>query len=138
MIGTAIGRLGADAQLKYIGESKTPVLNFSVAEDKFRNGEKVAPNWWRCQLFGPPAEKRSKFYQKGREIFIAGALNSRSWEDSDGNKRIAYELTCDPSHTKLTAARAPGGNGDTEKPAETKPPENVENKTPAADDDIPF
>ncbi len=139
MIGTCIGRLGSDATLKYIGDNKTPVLNFSVAEDKFRNGEKQEPNWWRCQMFGPPAEKRSKFYQKGREIFITGSFNSREWQDDEGNKRRAYEMTCDPSMTKLTGAPAPGNGASASEDAETKTGDDVQDKAPEkSEDDIPF
>ena len=98
-----IGRLGNDPKLTYL-PSGTPVANFSVATDesyKDRDGNKVErTEWHRIAVYGHSAEFCSNYLSKGRLVYIEGKLQTRSWEDQQGQKRSQTEIVVTgPGHT---------------------------------------
>lgn len=90
-----IGRLGQDPELKYTA-SGTPVSNFSMATNESwsdKSGQRQErTEWHRIVVWGKLAEICHQYLNKGRQAFIEGSLQTRSWEDQNGNKRYSTEV----------------------------------------------
>jgi single-strand DNA-binding protein len=90
-----IGNLGADPELSYT-QSSQAVLKLRLAtNESFLNkaGERQErTEWHRVVVWGKRAEALSKFLAKGRQLYIEGRLQTRSWEDKDGQKRFATDV----------------------------------------------
>ena len=86
-----IGRLGVDPELRYT-QNNTAVANLRIATDESwtdrQSGEKrEATEWHRVVVWGRQAETCDKYLSKGRLVFVEGRLQTREWQDRDGNKR---------------------------------------------------
>jgi single-strand DNA-binding protein len=90
-----IGRLGKDPEVRYTPDGMM-VTNFTMATDeqrKDKNGQKIQrTEWHRIVTFGKLAEICSSYLSKGKLIFIEGRIQTKSWEDKDGNKRSSTEI----------------------------------------------
>ncbi len=82
-----MGRLGVKPELRYTPK-REPVCSLSVAVNK--EGEDKA-EWKRVIVWGKQAELCSLYLKKGNEVFVQGRMQSRSFEDSEGNKRSILE-----------------------------------------------
>ena len=92
-----VGHLGKEAETKF-APSGTAVTNFSLAtsrrwKDKDSGEWKEETEWHRCVLFR--AENLANYLTKGKQLYVEGHLQTRSWEDKDGQKRYATEIVCD-------------------------------------------
>ena len=87
-----IGRLGRDPEERTTAGG-TRVSSFSLATDNYNgsNGEKTT-EWHRIAAFGKAAEVCNQYLKKGRLVCIEGALQTRSWEKSPGEKRYFTEV----------------------------------------------
>lgn len=91
-----IGRLTRDPELRTT-KSDIPVCSFSIAVDrrfKNANGEREA-DFINCVAWRQQAEFVSKYFSKGKKIAVVGNLQTRSWEDREGNRRTATEAVVD-------------------------------------------
>lgn len=90
-----IGRLGADPELKTLGSGQS-VANFNVATSENwvdRDGQKQErTEWHRIVVWGKLAEICRQYLAKGRQVFVEGKLQTRSWEDQQGQKRYTTEI----------------------------------------------
>ncbi len=90
-----IGNLGADPELRYT-QNQAPVCSLSVATKEFRtdaNGNREeTTSWHRVVAWNKVAENCGKYLAKGRQVFVEGRLQTRSWEDQNGNKRYTTEI----------------------------------------------
>lgn len=87
---TLSGRLTRDAEIKFTNTGKS-VLNFSIANNQ---GTKENPkvNFINCVLWGNLAESIVAYMLKGKQVFIIGRLDIRTWDDNEGKKRYATEI----------------------------------------------
>jgi single-strand DNA-binding protein len=89
------GRLGADPEVRYT-QSNTAVANLSIATTdsyKDKNGERQEKTeWHRVTLWGRKAEVAQEYLSKGDLVFIEGKLETRKWEDKNGNDRYTTEI----------------------------------------------
>lgn len=138
-----IGRLTADPELKQTG-SGIHVTGFSIAVDRRFSGkdaEKKADfiniNAWRQQ-----AEFVCKYFHKGDAIGIEGSIQTRNYEDKNGNKRTAVEVQAD--NVFFVGGKSSGGSGGASQPAMNSTPVAFSNGAPSdfeeieTDDDLPF
>src|SRR5215813_13300944 len=93
---TLIGRLGKDPELKYTA-SGTPFCRFSMATDDSWNdknsGERQERTEWHNSVaWDRLAEICNQYLTKGQLVYIEGALQTREWDDQDGNKRRITEI----------------------------------------------
>ena len=90
---TIMGRLTRDPELR-MTQSKTPVASFTVACDRdyAAQGEERSVDFIDCVAWKAGAEFVSKYFRKGQMIVVDGRLQSRKWEDRDGNKRTSWEI----------------------------------------------
>lgn len=91
-----LGRLGQDPELKYT-PSGASVCNFSLATseawtDKNSGQKQERTEWHRVVVWGKLAELCNQYLAKGRMAFVEGRLQTRSWDDKDGNKRYTTEI----------------------------------------------
>ena len=90
-----IGHLGRDPELRYTPSGR-PVASFSVATTRgwtTAEGERrEETEWFNVVAWGNLAEICKQYLKKGKQVYIEGRLQTRSWEDSEGNKRCRTEL----------------------------------------------
>ena len=135
-----VGRLGRDPELRYTA-SGTAVANFSVATDeRWGSGNEVQKKteWHKVVVWSKLAEICNQYLTKGSLIFIEGRLQTRDWEDKDGNQRRTTEVGA--SDMKMLGGKREGGSPpDQEVPAESSGSESSNNmEVGITDDDIPF
>lgn len=95
MLNKAIlmGRLTRDPEMRYT-QSNTPVTSFTLAIDRDRkgpNGERQT-DFIECAAFGKTAEFVKNWFAKGMMAIVVGRIQSRNWEDRNGNKRASIEI----------------------------------------------
>jgi single-strand DNA-binding protein len=93
-----VGNLGRDAELRYTpGGAAVATLNLATTEvwnDK--GGQKQEKTeWHRVILWGKSAESLNEYLVKGKQIYVEGRLQTRQWDDKDGNKRYTTEIRGD-------------------------------------------
>lgn len=86
------GRLTADPELKQT-QSGVSVCNFTVAVDRsYKNGEEKQTDFFTVVCWRGLADMVSKYFAKGKEILVSGEMQSRKWQDNEGNNRISWEI----------------------------------------------
>lgn len=89
------GRLTNDVELKTTPNGKS-VCSFTLAVDRGFGDNKVT-DFLTCVAWEQRAEFISKYFAKGNEIRILGEINTRKWQDKDGNNRTAFEIRVNES-----------------------------------------
>jgi single-strand DNA-binding protein len=133
-----IGNLGKDPDFRMTPAGQ-PVANFSIATTERWNDKsgqrQERTEWHNIVLWGRLAEIANQFLKKGSSVYVEGRLQTRSWEDKDGNRRYTTEVV----GTALQMLGRRGG-GEGALPAEAGA-ENAGESAPAesrVDDDLPF
>lgn len=110
-----IGNLGQDPELRYTG-SGTAVCNMRLATNesyKDSNGELVEKTEWHSVVaWARLAEICGEYLKKGSMIYIEGSLQTRSWEDRDGNTRYTTEVKA--QEMQMLDSRGSNGGGSSE------------------------
>lgn len=94
--GILMGRLTRDPELRHT-QSGTAVCSFTLAIDRDRkdaNGEKQT-DFIDCVAWGKQAEFVSQWFSKGMMAIVVGRIQSRKWQDQNGNNRTAIEINCE-------------------------------------------
>ena len=90
-----IGNLGRDPELKYT-QSGQAVVNFSIATSENwtdKSGEKQErTEWHRIVAWGKTGELCAQYLSKGRTVYVEGRIQTREWEDREGQKRTTTEI----------------------------------------------
>lgn len=90
-----IGHLGRDPEMRYT-PSHRAVTNFNVATSrswKTADGERhTETEWFNVVAWGSLAEICHEYLSKGQQVYIEGRLQTRKWEDDEGNKRTTVEI----------------------------------------------
>ena len=104
-----VGRLGRDPETRYTSGGQA-VANFSVATDesyKDRNGERQKrTEWHKIVVWGKQAEIAQQYLKKGSLVFIEGRIQSREWQDKEGQKRTSFEIVA--NNFRMLGGRAEG------------------------------
>jgi single-strand DNA-binding protein len=94
-----VGNLGRDAELRYTpGGAPVATLNLATTEvwnDKASGQKQEKTEWHRIVLWGKSAESLSEYLTKGKQIFVEGRLQTRKWQDKDGNDKYTTEIRAD-------------------------------------------
>jgi single-strand DNA-binding protein len=132
-----IGRLGKDPEVKYT-QGGTPVARFSLATDevwKDQGGEKQQrTEWHNVVAWNKLAEICGQYLNKGKLVYIEGRLQTRSWEDKEGNKRSTTEVRAD--NMVMLSARSEEARAEKSIAAAASSEGSTEPEI--TDDDIPF
>jgi len=108
-----IGRVVAQPELRYTQSGK-PVATFRMAVDRRgggRGNEKSEADFIGIKAWDRLAEICNEYLSKGKLIAIRGRLETRSYEDKDGNKRSAFDVVADEMSMLSTGDGAGGGGG---------------------------
>ena len=139
------GNMGRDAEVRYTpGGAAVATLSLATTDvwnDKAGQRQEKT-EWHRVVVWGKQAETLAEYLTKGRQIYVEGRLQTRQWDDKDGNKRYTTEIRSDRIVLlggRGGGAQEGGGGGDYGSPrpssgggcAPPGPPELTE-------DDIPF
>ena len=104
-----VGRLGRDPETRYTSGGQA-VGNFSLATDetyKDRNGERQKrTEWHKIVVWGKQAEIAQQYLKKGSLVFIEGRIQSREWQDKEGQKRTSFEIVA--NNFRMLGGRAEG------------------------------
>ena len=126
-----LGRLGADPEIRYTSNG-TAVANFRIATSERwnnPNGEKEErTEWHRIVAFGKLGEICGEYLAKGKQVYIEGRLQTRTWEDKDKNQRTTTEIIA--TVMQMLGSAGGGKTSDKEEPSSAE--------EPAKDEDIPF
>ena len=144
-----VGNLGRDAELRYTpGGAPVATLNLATTEvwnDKSSGQKQEKTEWHRIVLWGKSAESLSEYLTKGKQIYVEGRLQTRKWQDKDGNDKYTTEIRGDRivllggggggmgggrSQQRTAGVGAGGGGGEHEPMGEPV--------SELTDDDIPF
>ena len=105
-----VGNLGRDAELRYTpGGAAVATINMATTEvwnDKAGQRQEKT-EWHRVVLWGKSAESLAEYLTKGKQIYVEGRLQTRQWDDKDGNKRYTTEIRGD----KIVLLGGGGGRG---------------------------
>ena len=137
-----VGNLGRDAELRYTpGGAAVSTINMATTETwNDKSGQRQEKTeWHRVVLWGKQAESLTEYLTKGKQIYVEGRLQTRQWDDKDGNKRYTTEIRGD----RIVLLSGGGGGrsmsidrgGDGVAVGHPAGPESSE---PLTDDDIPF
>ena len=86
------GRLVRDPEIRQT-QSGVSVTNITVAVDRsYSAGGEKQTDFFDCVFWRQGAEFVSKYFKKGKEIIVTGEMQSRKWQDKDGNNRISWEI----------------------------------------------
>ena len=151
-----IGNLGADPDVKYTPQGNVPVANLRLAtterwQDRSSGEWQEKTEWHRIVAWRGLAERAQRFLRKGKQVYVEGRLETRKWQDRDGNDRYTTEIIArqlmilgrreegEGEGDFAGAARAGGqdqGGGSSSGEGFNPPP--MDPGAPIEDDDLPF
>lgn len=106
-----IGHLGKDPEMRYLPDG-TAVASMSLATSeqfKDRDGNKQErTEWHRISIFGRPAEVAGEYLRKGSQAYVEGRLQTRKWQDQQGQDRYTTEIIC--NRLQLLGSRNAGAD----------------------------
>lgn len=132
-----LGNLGQDPEIRYTSDGKA-IANLSVATSeswKDKSGEKQEKTeWHRVSMFGKQAEVAGQYLKKGSSAYFEGRIQTRKWQDKEGNDRYTTEIVADRMQML-------GGKGESGKVTHERAPaprQQSTNNIADMEDDIPF
>ena len=144
-----VGNLGKDPEIKYTA-SGAAIANLTIATSDSWNdkqtGEKVEKTeWHRVVAFQRLAEIMGEYLKKGSQVYIEGKLQTRKWQDQNGQDRYSTEVVANDMQMLGGRggegggqAQGGGGGGFRKNPAPQQAPAKPDLDNDFADDDIPF
>ena len=134
-----MGRLTADPELRTTANNLS-VTTFTVAVDRgyARPGEEKQTDFIPVTAWKSTADFVTKYFRKGSMIAVQGALQTRKYEDKNGNKRTAFEIVA--SNVSFCGSKAESGNGSAGGPnaSSYSNASSEDFSTVVEDDDFPF
>lgn len=108
------GRLTKDPELKHTANNLA-VTSFPIAVDRqYRSGEEKKTDFINIVAWRSSAEFITKYFKKGQQIAIEGSIQTRTYEDKNGNKRTAFEVIANSVH--FVESKGQSENKESEKP----------------------
>lgn len=138
-----VGNLGKDPELRYT-PSGTAVCTFSLATTekyKDKSGQmQDKTEWHNIVVWAGLAEICGKYLTKGKQVYIEGRIQNRSYDDRDGNKRYISEIVASEMQMlSRTGEQGGGGGGGSRPAAAASQGSSRDDESPFnPDDDIPF
>ncbi len=138
-----VGNLGQDPDVRY-APSGSAITNISVAtaeswKDKNTGEKQEKTEWHRVVFFNRLAEIAGEYLRKGSQVYIEGRIQTRKWEDKDGNDRYTTEIVA--NEMQMLGGRDGGGVDYSQASSNSAPAPAKKQAEPVADDfddDIPF
>jgi len=130
-----MGRLTKDPELKYTSTNNTAFCNFTLAVNRrfTQQGEEKQADFIACIAWNKTAEFCGKYFQKGQQVSVAGRIQTRTWDDSEGKKHYATDVVVEEAYFADSKKQESQGSQKTETYTEQKGFEVLED-----DDELPF
>ncbi len=141
-----VGNLGRDPEVRYSANGNA-IANVTIAtteswKDRQSGERQEKTEWHRVVFFSRLAEIAGEYLKKGSQVYIEGRLQTRKWEDRDGNERYTTEIVANEMQML-------GGRGGGDSQSDSPPDYSQAEAAPASrgggggqdgdfDDDIPF
>jgi len=135
-----VGNLGQKPEMRYTA-TQTAVANLSIAtteswKDKESGENRDKTEWHRVVFFGSLAEIAEKYLDKGSSVYVEGKIQTRKWQDKDGNDRYTTEVLGNQL-TMLGSKSSLDSSNQTNSSSNTPFPDDDSGEG-LSDDDIPF
>ncbi len=135
-----VGNLGQKPEMRYTA-TQTAVANLSIAtreswKDKESGENRDKTEWHRVVFFGSLAEIAEKYLDKGSSVYVEGKIQTRKWQDKDGNDRYTTEVLGNQL-TMLGSRSSSDSSNQTDNSSNTPFPDDDSGEG-LSDDDIPF
>ncbi len=137
-----MGRLTADPELRHTN-SGIPVATFSLAVDRrFKSGEERLTDFINIVAWRQTAEFVSKYFRKGQLVAVEGSIQTRRYQDKEGNNRTAFEVVANNVH--FAESKRDGGYAPRDDSQATAQPAAFNNTDAgdfaeiSTDEDLPF
>ena len=137
-----VGNVGKDPEIRRTQDGR-PIANINIAtseswRDKNTGERKEKTEWHRIVAWGRTAELCAQYLAKGRTVYVEGRLQTRQWDDKEGNKRYTTEVRAQRvqmlGRADERGAMAPASSGSPMSHGEAV----AEHDAPFEGDDIPF
>lgn len=155
-----VGNLGQDPEVRYTANGSA-ITSISIAtseswKDKNTGQMQEKTEWHRVSFFGKLAEIAGEYLRKGSQVYVEGKLQTRKWQDKQGQDRYTTEVVVDGFNgvMQMLGGRADGGMGGGQRPPQSAPMQQGGQPAPqqapqqaapvdngfndSFDDDIPF
>ena len=140
-----VGNLGKDPEVRYMPNGDA-VANFSIATTdtwKDKNGmRQERTEWHNISMYRRLAEIAGEYLKKGSSVYVEGRLQTRKWQDKNGQDRYTTEIICD--QMQMLGGKG-GGEGKREEyddspppPPARRAPQQAASRTEDMEDDIPY
>lgn len=149
-----MGNLTRDVELKYTPTTNTAVANLGLAVNRrYKGGDgelKEETTFVDCEAWGSTAENLSKWFSKGKPVFLEGRLKLDTWQDKDGSNRSKLKVVVETFQFVDSKGGGGGNNSGDGGPARSAPANKPQaaytggpasaggGHEPLGDDDIPF
>ena len=135
-----VGNLGQKPEMRYT-QTNTAVATLSIAtseswKDKDSGEQREKTEWHRVVFFGKLAEIAEQYLDKGSQLYVEGKLQTRKWQDKEGNDRYTTEIL--GNEMNMLGGRQSSGDGgdyDQSQPASQSAPSQAYQ---ISEEDIPF
>lgn len=144
-----LGNLGQDPELRYTPNGAA-VCTLNIATTDVRKDQSGArqenTEWHRVVVWNKQAENCSKYLSKGRSVYVEGRIQTRSWDDQNGQKRYSTEIVAQTvqfvggrgTDAGASSHSNQAMNSFTPPPADSKPEQSYGGPESISLDDIPF
>lgn len=136
-----MGRLTADPELRHTNNG-IPVVSFTLAVDRrFKSGEERTADFINIVAWRQTADFVSKYFRKGQLVAVDGSIQTRRYQDKDGNNRTAFEVVASNVHfaeSKRDGGAAPRDEQYAPAPAAFSNTDAGDFTEIATDEDLPF
>ena len=133
-----MGRLTRDPEVRYTQTNNTLVASFSLAVNRrfARQGEERQADFINIVAWSKTGEFVSKYFKKGQQVGIVGRIQTRTWDDDQGQKHYVTEVVAEEAY--FADSRRDGETSDFGNTFGESVTQNAEFQVTSSDDDLPF
>ena len=135
-----MGRLTRDPEVRYTQTNNTLVASFSLAVNRrfARQGEERQADFVNIVAWSKTGEFCSKYFKKGQQVGIIGRIQTRSWDDEQGQKHYVTEVVAEEAYFADSRRDGEGAGANFENTFGENLSQSAEFQVNASDDDLPF
>ena len=135
-----MGRLTRDPEVRYTQTNNTLVASFSLAVNRrfARQGEERQADFINIVAWSKTGEFCSKYFKKGQQVAIVGRLQTRTWDDDQGQKHYVTEVVAEEAYFADSKRDGEAGSAGFENTYGENLSQSAEFQVNASDDDLPF
>ena len=138
-----LGRLTRDPEVRYTQTNNTLVASFSLAVNRrfVRQGEERQADFINIVAWSKLGEFCSKYFKKGQQVSVVGRLQTRTWDDEQGQKHYITEVVAEEAYFADSRRDGESGNGSFDATFGTMPDTTSSGSSDfeiSSGDDLPF